>query len=86
MSLQETWVGKLTDDHNYPQHVWVAALRQAPGGVRGKELIFWDNRWEEKRNELIQKKKTLSINYGMIGGQRALYKYLKSPTQGKLNI
>jgi len=86
MSLQKTWVGNLRVNHDYPQHFWVAALRQAPDGVRGKELIIWDNGWEVKKEELIQKKKKLSINYGMIGGQRELYKYLKSPSKGKLNI
>jgi len=57
MSLQQTWIGNLRPNHDYPQHVWVAALRKAPAGVRGKELIIWDNGWETKKEELIRKKK-----------------------------
>jgi len=86
MSLQQTWIGNLRVNHDYPQHVWVAALRQALAGVRGKELIIWDNGWEIKKQALIREVKKLSVNYGMIGGQRELYKYLKSPSKGKLNI
>ncbi|RPB18134.1 hypothetical protein L211DRAFT_854417 [Terfezia boudieri ATCC MYA-4762] len=86
MSLQYTWVGNQRVNHDYPQHVWAAGLRQAPGGVRGKELILWDNDWDRKRVDLVAANKRLSVNYRLIGGQRALYKYLKGTTQGRLNI
>ena len=35
MSLQSTWVGAQNPQHQYPQHVWVAAIRPASVNIRG---------------------------------------------------
>jgi len=44
-----------------------AALRPAAGGVRGKELIFWDSDWERSKRELLEKQENgcnLCIDWG----------------------
>ncbi|KAF8417915.1 hypothetical protein EV426DRAFT_720870 [Tirmania nivea] len=86
MSLQSTWVGNQNPEHQYLQHVWVAALRPATGNIRGKELIFWDSDWEMTRAKLVENGKFLNITYGLIGGQKAIYSYLKDKSKGQMNI
>lgn len=86
MSLQYSWVGKQNENHQYPQHVWAAALRTTPGQSYGKELIFWDNDWERIKVDLVKKNKRIDVVYGLLGGQKQLYNYLKSKKQGKLDI
>lgn len=86
MSPEFSWVGNQTPDHQYPQHVWVAGIRKVPGQPKGRELIVWDNDWQRKREKLEENNKVVRINTALLGGQRALYLYLISPTQGKMSI
>lgn len=84
MSMQESWVGRQNPEDKYKYHVWCAALRPAPQGVRGKELIFWDNNWERKKAGLLEESKGLFTSYALIGGQRKLYYHLKKKV--RMNI
>lgn len=86
MSLQSTWVGAQNPQHQYPQHVWVAAIRPASGNIRGKELLIWDNEWQRIRANLVANNKRLDVGHVLLGGQKALYNFLKSKTQGRMNI
>jgi len=79
-------VGRQNPEHKYKYHVWCAALRPAPEGVRGKELIFWDNDWERMKGRLLQDKKRMTVAYTLIGGQRKLYNHLKDKTKEGMNI
>ena len=62
-------MGRQYPEHMYKFHVRCAALRPAPEGVRGKELIFWDNDWERTKARLLQQKKRMTVAYTLIGGQ-----------------
>ena len=85
MSLKSTWVGNQDNNYQYLQHVWAAAVRNTPGQLRGKELIFWDGNWERTKARLMEENKRMSVSYGLIGAQKAYIYYLKSinPRQAK---
>jgi len=84
ISMQESWVGKQNPEHKYKYHVWCAALRPAPSGIRGKELIFWGNDWERTKTRLLAEKKRMIAVYALIGGQYMLYQHLKK--KARMNI
>ncbi|RPB25232.1 hypothetical protein L211DRAFT_105094 [Terfezia boudieri ATCC MYA-4762] len=84
MSMQETWVGRQNPEHKYKYHIWCAALRPAPAGIKGKELIFWDNNWERTRARMMAESKRMIAVFALIGGQYKLYQHLKQ--KGKMNI
>jgi hypothetical protein len=77
ISMQESWVGRQNPHEKYKYHVWCAALRPAPEGIRGKELIFWDNDWERTKARLLQENKRMIAVHALIGGQKKLYYHLK---------
>ena len=76
ISIQESWVGKQNPEHKYEYHIWYAALRPAPAGIRGKELIFWGNDWERTKARLLQEEKRMIVAYALIGRQKKLYYHL----------
>ena len=86
MSMQESWVGRQNPEHEYKYHNWCAALRPAPAGIRGKELIFWDNNWEERKARILAESRRMIAVNALIGGQSKLYYHLKDKKRGGMNI
>jgi len=86
ITIQESWVGRQNPQHKYNYHVWCAALRPAPAGVRGKKLIFWDNEWERTKENMLKDNKRMTVGYALIGGQKKLYDYLRDKGKSKMNI
>ena len=46
-------------------------------GIRGKELVFWDNDWERTERRLLAESKRMIAVYALLGGQYKLYQHLK---------
>jgi len=86
ISMQESWVGRQNPQHKYNYHVWYAALRPASTSMRGKELIFWDNKWERTKENMLKDNRRMTVGYALIGGQKKLYDHLRDKGNGKMNI